>query len=503
MQPRNRKFLRPLVFALAAGLSGGSIIALAAGHNDNAEHPMVNVKVDATALTRSEGSDLSYAPIVKHVTPSVVKVVVRESGKNVEGPVNSPFEDPMFRWFFGPDAPQSNHERRMYRQPPREGLGSGVIVSSDGYILTNNHVIDGADKVTVTLGDGRDISATVVGADAKTDIAVIKVDEQNLPAITFADSDDVEVGDRVLAVGNPFGIGKTVTAGIVSGTGRTSRELGVDYQDFIQTDAAINPGNSGGALVDVRGRLIGINTAIFSRSGGFQGIGFAIPADLARSVMNSLVQYGKVTRGFLGVMIQPLTRDLADEFKIKDQKGVIVSDVTPDSPAEKAGLKSEDVIVGFNGAPIESQDRFRIAVAGTPPGTDVKLHVVRDGQDKEVTVTVGELPGDEKLAANEKADKENDVLHGVHVADLTPETRSEFEVPARVQGAIVVEVEPGSAAAEAGLAPGDVIMEIDTKPVKSAADAVEMTERSNDRKTLLRLWSRGGTHFIVVDETDR
>jgi len=497
---RIRRTFRPLVFALAASLAGGSVLVIAAGRND-AKAPMVNVKLDTAGIQRAVGSDLSFAPIVRGVTPSVVKVVVRENSKNVEGPAQ---DDSMFRWFFGPDAPNPNGgDRRMYRQPPREGLGSGVIVSEDGYILTNNHVIDGADKVTVTLADGREVTAKVIGADEKTDIAVIKVDEKGLPAITFAGSEDVEVGDRVLAIGNPFGIGQTVTSGIVSGTGRASQALGLDYQDFIQTDAAINPGNSGGALVDVRGRLIGINTAIYSRSGGFQGIGFAIPADLARSVMNSLVQYGKVTRGFLGVMIQGLNPELAEEFKIKDHKGVIVSDVTPDGPAEKAGVWAEDVIVAFNGTTVENTDRFRLAVASTPPGTEVTLKVVRDGVEKNLSLTVGELPGDQKVAADEKVDKPDDVLHGVHVTDLRPQMRTEFEIPARVQGAMVIEVEPDSPSAEAGLAPGDVIMEIDGKAVKSAADAVAMTETSEDRKTLLRIWSRGGTHFIVVDESAR
>jgi serine protease Do len=498
------KLFRSLIVGAVIALAGAPMVVVTAADRDADVERAIHVKLDTTPLPRPSGGELSYAPVVKLVTPSVVKVVVRENGKEVEGwGGGSPMEDPMFRWFFGPNGPNNNQERRMWRQPPREGLGSGVIVSSDGYIVTNNHVIDGADKVTVTLADGREIDAKVIGADDKTDVAVIQVNEKNLPAITFADSESIEVGDRVLAVGNPFNFGQTVTSGIISGKSRSSAELGLYYQDFIQTDAAINPGNSGGALVDMRGRLIGVNTAIYSRSGGFQGIGFAIPADMVRSVMNSLVQHGKVTRGFLGVGLQDLTPALAEEFDVKDAKGVVVSQIEPDSPAAKAGLQDGDVLTEFNGARIENTDRFRLAVANTPPGTQVKLTYVRGGEEHDITVQLAEFPGEKKISANEKPESDTDVLHGVHVTDLTPQLRSEFEVPARIKGALVIEVPPNSASAEAGLAVGDVLLQIDGKTVTSAADAVALTETSDDRKTLLRIWSRGGTHFLVVDETDR
>src|SRR5208283_1619211 len=280
-------------------------------------------------------------PIVKKVVPSVVKVEVSIPGKETEmGLPNGVPDNTFFRQFFG-----GGHQR--FTTPPQSGVGSGVIVTKDGYILTNNHVVDGANEVKVTLNDGRQLKAKVVGKDPKSDLAVIKIDAQDQPAITFADSSQSEVGDVVLAVGNPFAIGQSVTMGIISATGRAS--MGLDYEDFIQTDAAINPGNSGGALVDAEGRLIGINTAIYSRSGGNQGIGFAIPTDLAKGVMVSLIEHGRVTRGYLGVRIQSLTPALARQFDLKNDQGALVGEVEPDGPAAKAGLKSGDVIVKFNG----------------------------------------------------------------------------------------------------------------------------------------------------------
>jgi serine protease Do len=304
----------------------------------------------------------------------------------------------------------------------------------------------------------------------------------------------------VLAVGNPFGIGQTVTSGIVSATGR-SGATGLDYEDFIQTDAAINPGNSGGALVDMQGRLVGLNTAILSRSGGFQGIGFAIPCNLARHVINSLVTTGKVVRGFLGVTIQDLTADLGEQFHLKTAAGAIVSDVTADSPAAKAGLKSGDVVLEYDGKPVKDSRQLKFAVAATAPGQEAKLNLLRDGKNESVTVKVGELPGEKQLTKAGDS-KDNGVLDGVEVADLDAAARNEFEVPARVHGALVSNVDPSSSSAAAGLAPGDVIQEINHQAVRSADDAVRLTEHSDTPKTLLKLWSHGGTHFLVVDETD-
>lgn len=459
---------------------------------------VVEVKVDSTPLSASEDRMLSFSPIVKAVAPSVVKIVGRSDAKEFESRgAPTPFDDPMFRRFFGPMVP-GMEDGRALRQPPRSGLGSGVIVSSDGYVLTNNHVVEGFDKLQVTLADGRELSAKVIGRDEKTDLAVIKMDGADFPAITFADSDQVEVGDRVLAVGNPFGIGQTVTTGIVSATGRAV-SLGLDYEDFIQTDAAINPGNSGGALVDMQGRLIGVNTAILSRSGGFQGIGLAIPSGLSRSVMDSLVQFGRVTRGFLGVSIQTITPDLAEAFKLESTKGVVVTDIEPGSPASKSELKRDDVLLRFNGVEITDARRLKFAVAEVRPGTEVSMEVSRDGELETINLTVGNMPGETDVASANASSQ--GVLNSVAVTDLSPSIRREFNIPSSVEGAVVSDVDPGSAAAEAGLRPGDVIQEINRKPVASAKEAVDMTAEFGDGKTLLRLWSRGGTHYLVVDES--
>jgi serine protease Do len=488
---------RLLALAACALLAGGTTTWLVA-ESKNESKPGVTVKIDATPLQRTTES--SYSPVVKRVAPAVVKVVTRERAKEMEMGGASPFDDPRLREFFGL-PPGAMPDRRMQRQPQQMGLGSGVVVSVDGYILTNNHVVAGADNVRVTLSDGRELTAKVIGTDEKTDVAVIKVDAKNLSPVTFADSDDVQVGDRVLAVGNPFGIGQTVTTGIVSATGR-GVSIGVDYADFIQTDAAINPGNSGGALIDVQGRLIGINTAILSRTGGFQGIGFAIPADLARSVMDSLVREGKVVRGFLGVTIQDLTPQLAESFNVKTKSGAIVSDIAPDSPADKAGLKSEDIVLEINGKPISDSRRLKFAVAAMRPGSEADFRILRKGTEQTIKVKVGDQPGEKGLASKGGAAKDEGVLNGVGVSDLTSAARNEFEIPASVKGALVTDVDPNSAAAAAGLSAGDVIQEINGQPVRSGDEAVRLTEKFETGKTRLKLWSHGGTHFLIVDESE-
>jgi serine protease Do len=393
---------------------------------------------------------------------------------------------------------------QKYMTPPAHGVGSGVIVTKDGYILTNNHVVDGAEEVNVTLNDGRVLKAKVVGKDPKTDLAVIKIDATDQPAITFADSSQCEVGDVVLAIGNPFAIGQSVTMGIISATGRTS--MGIEgresYEDFIQTDAAINPGNSGGALVDAEGRLVGINTAIYSRSGGNQGVGFAIPTDLAKGVMVSLIEHGKVTRGYLGVHIQNVTPLLAKEFNLKDIHGALVSDVAPNGPADKAGLKAGDVILDFNGHKVSDSSHLRLEVAETAPGDRVPVEILRDGASKQLEVKVKELPGTEGLASNDSTDSDNsDTLHGVGVEDLTSQTRQQFNISDDVKGAVVTQVAPNSASAEAGLQVGDVITEINHHSVASADDSVRLTAHPKNRITLLHVWSKDGSHYLVVDES--
>jgi serine protease Do len=486
----------------AAALVAGS--ALAASHLDasksHSSSAAVKVEMDESPLPRAAGPYASFAPIVKKVAPGVVKVVVIEKASNMTMPQSFGFTDPFWRRFFGDQFGQQT-PNRQFNVPRQEGLGSGVIVSKDGYILTNNHVVDNAETVKVTLQDGRQFTAKVVGRDPKSDIAVIKIDAKDLPVIPMADSSKVQVGDIVLAIGNPFGVGQTVTTGIVSATGRGN--LGIeDYEDFIQTDAAINPGNSGGALVDVEGRLIGINTAIYSRSGGNQGIGFAIPSDLARNVMDSLISYGHVARGYLGVMIQDVTPALAKEFKLKDDSGALVGDVVPNGPADKAGFKDGDVVLKYDGKNVVDSRRLRLAVGETKPGTTVPVKILRNGETKDLEVTVQQLPGTEELASNNApGNTDTGTLNGVGVSDLDQQTRQQLKLPDNVKGAVITEVKPDSAAAEAGLKPGDVIQSINRHPVKTADQAVKLTENTKDKVTLLRIWSNGGSHYVVVDES--
>lgn len=495
-------------------LSLAAFTPLMHGKDKDAKNPPLNLNLSNTANLENGTKFPSFAPVVKKVAPSVVKVSIVEHAKlsqnhmrggmrNGNGPRGGMNGMPDLRQFFGegngnmpefnlPGMGEEGHQRM-------EGVGSGVIVTEDGYILTNNHVVDHADEIKVSLNDGRDMTGKVIGRDPKTDIALIKIDAHGLPTITIADSDKIEVGDTVLAIGNPFGIGQTVTTGIVSAKGRAT--MGLDYEDFIQTDAAINPGNSGGALVDVDGRLIGINTAILSRSGGNQGIGFAVPSNLARWVMTSLVDNGRIDRGFLGVNIQDVTPQLAKQFKLGDSKGALVAEVSPDSPAQKAGIKSGDVITEFNGKPVSDSRHLKFAVGETSPGSSVPVKVQRDGASQTLNVTLKGMPND-KVASNDvKSDDTSDALHGVAVQDLDSATREQLNLPKHVQGAVISEVEENSPAYDAGLRKGDVITEINHKPVTNAGEAVAACEKPADKVTLVKVWSHGGSHYVVVDQS--
>jgi serine protease Do len=366
--------------------------------------------------------------------------------------------------------------------------------------------VDGADEIKVVLADDKkEFAAKLIGTDPHTEVAVLKVDAKNLPAATTTDSDLLEVGDVVLAIGNPFGLGQTVTMGIVSATGRGGFGL-VDYEDFIQTDASINPGNSGGALVDAEGRLVGLNTFIISRSGGNQGVGFAVPINLARSVMERLVTDGKVVRGFLGVKLQPLvTAELAKQFGLPNQNGALVSEVMPDTPAAKAGLKEGDFIVEFNGKKVDDNRHLRLMASQTAPKTKVTLKVIRDGKDKTFTVTLDELSENQTAQGMRKSgssDVGEDTLDGVEVSDLDAQLRREFDIPANVRGAVVTHVDEDAPAYRAGLRAGDVVLEIDRKPVRNADDAVKLSKDIKDN-VLLRVWSKGGSRYMVVDNSKR
>ncbi len=514
-----RKYVRSLkaqyaaaVLAGALLIGGGAVLfeqdALA--KEKAAEKPVpAHVMVDNAPVQRERQMVTSFSSVVKKVSPSVVKVYSTFKGPEVGEQGGNPFfDDPMLRRFFGDQFGGENGGRggRMKKTPPskQQGVGSGVIISKDGYIITNNHVVENAEEVKVQIGDqGEEINAKVVGTDPKADIAVLKIDakEHSYPALTVADSDKLEVGDVVLAVGNPFGIGQTVTMGIVSATGRAT--LGLEYEDFIQTDAAINMGNSGGALVDAEGRLVGINTAILSRTGGNQGIGFAVPANLARYALESIIENGRVIRGFMGVNIQNVTPSLAEKFGVKDRDGAIVSEVTPDSPADKAGLKDGDVIVEFDGKPVHDSRHLKLQVAQTAPGKEVAVKVSRDGAEKAFEVTLKEFPQEKQFAKNNHGDKTSgDPTDGITVDELNAAARQQFNIPKNVTGALISDVDADSAGAQAGLRPGDVILEINRKPVKSSEDAVAMTENIKDDSVLLRVWSHGGSRFVVLKKVD-
>ena len=498
-----RKSLKPLLWSIL--LLGGSALTIATGFAVNngengkeTQNAPLHVQVDNNPLTRDLKDGNSFAPIVKKVAPSVVKISVTMKGAN--NPLANSDMD-FFRRFFGEDGLKQMNPRRL-REPMEHGLGSGVIVSSDGYILTNNHVVNNATEIQVALNDGRQFTAKVIGSDPKTDVALIRIKADNLPALTLTDSDKIEVGDVVLAIGNPFGIGQTVTKGIVSAKDRTTS--GEMDEDFIQTDAAINPGNSGGALVDTEGRLVGINSAILTHSGGNQGIGFAVPSNLCRWVMDSLVQTGHVERGFLGVMIQNLTPDLATAFKLDRTNGALVGDVTPGSPADKAGLKSGDVITQVNGQPIDDASQLKLRVAESAPGSKVQLGVNRNGETKTFEVTLANLPDNKVAKADDQSENaKTEALAGVGVADIDQNTRAQLNIPTQVQGAVITEVAPDSAAYQAGLRTGDVITELNRKPVKNAQDAIADTEKPTSSQTLVKVWTKDGTHYLTVDESSQ
>jgi serine protease Do len=486
----------------------GMLIALAVFHYTSwGKDAAPNIAVETGPINRDAKLGTSFAPIVKKAAPSVVNIY---STRIVHQQLmrNPLLNDPFFRQFFGDQVPNNERERTRKEQ----SLGSGVIISPDGYILTANHVVEGADEVKVAIDDGKkEYTAKVIGTDPPTDVAILKIDAKNLPAITLADSDQLEVGDIVLAIGNPFGVGQTVTMGIVSALGRSG--LGFNgYEDFIQTDAAINPGNSGGALVDAEGRLVGINTAIISRSGGNQGIGFAVPINIARHVMQRLISGGKIMRGYLGVFPQDISPGLAEQFNLPDQNGALVGDVLPNSPAEKAGIKPGDVITEFDGKPISDANSLRLLTSQESPGTKALVKLLRGGSEKTVSVTLGELPAEsvsnESDQNGDNSDNSKmDALDGVTVEDLDSQARQELKAPENLQGAVVVDVDENSNSAEAGLQKGDVIVEINRQPVTSANDAVKLCKQAKGDEILLKVWHRsgdtGGTRYLSVDNTNK
>ena len=470
------------------------------GTKPAADRPPLKLNIDLKPINRDAPDRVSYAPIVKKAAASVVFVY---SSKTVRGQdLSQLFNDPMFRRFF--DAPDGGGGARKKGRTPdqtQQGLGSGVVVTADGYVLTNNHIVDGADDVKVSIGESsKKFDAKVVGRDPLADLAVLKIETTGLSPATFGDSDQLQVGDGVLAIGNPFGIGQSVTRGIVSAVGRG--QLGIEaFEDFIQTDAAINPGNSGGALIDCEGRVVGINTAIMTGTGSSAGVGFAIPVNLARSVAEQIVNTGRVDRGFLGVRPQDLTEDLTAQFGA--EKGALITEVTEDSPAEKAGLKAGDVITKINGTEIRDARHLLLTVSQLAPGSKATVAYLRDKKSKTTEATLVRRP-EQSLAGGERGSGSDvGVLNGVGVGDITPQIREQLQLPARVKGAIITSVEADCPSAKQGLREGDIILDLDRKPVKDAADAVRLSEEIKGPKVMVLIWREGRNRFLVIDESKK
>jgi len=505
-----------LAFALAAALVAGGVVGAVSEKARAGQNPHITLvsSPDPARVANSVSFTEGFAPVVKSALPTVVNI---STSRLVKAQQMSPmFNDPFFRQFFGGDDRQGNAPR----QQREHSLGSGVIVSPEGYILTNNHVVNGASDIQVDLSDNRHFTAKLIGTDPRTDVAVIKINANDLPAMPLGRSKNLQVGDFVLAIGEPFGLHSTVTMGIVSATGRTN--LGIEgngaYEDFIQTDAAINPGNSGGALVDVHGELVGINTAILTDGGGEEagnrGVGFAVPVDLARNVMTQLVEHGKVTRGYIGAHIEDVTPALAKQFNLPNTNGTLISDVEPNGPADKAGIRSGDVILGINGETFANRDELRNRIAQFAPGSTANLKVYRNGRTIEVPVTFGRL-ADTEQADNDQPDNQSQestegesgtgLLSGVQVENLSSQLARQLGVSAGLSGVVVTQVAPDSAAAEASPQPlqrGLIIVEVNHHAVHNVQEFRREVSQAGNNSILLLVragGANGGSLYTVVE----
>ncbi len=504
------------ILTLVAASVGGGLIAAFAVASHTSTPVSVVARADTSTQKVNELSN-SFADIIEKASPAVVKIsmtrIIKASDQQQGN--NNPFmSDPFFRQFFG-----GNGQAMRPRDQREEGLGSGIIVSPSGYILTNNHVVEKASKLQVTLSDGRDFTGKVVGADPQTDVAVVKINADNLPVMPFANSDAARVGDLCFAIGNPFGQDHTVTMGIVSAKNR-NLENGTHIQNFIQTDASINPGNSGGALINAKGQLIGMNTMILTGGGGNVfgggeggnvGIGFAVPSNMAKQVMDQIEKSGKVSRGFLGAELENMTPELAPHLGVKNGEGAIVASVTPGAPGAKAGLQSGDVVTAIDGKPVRNSDDLTMAVISHAPGTTVTLDVVRNNQPTKIQVTLGTRPtgidwDQNGSSANnnnggndqDNANSGNVSARGITVETLTPELAQQLNVPAGTKGVVVDQVDQSSSAADAPLGHGTVIVAVDRKPVTNAADFKRLMSEASGKSVMLTIKQAGSNFFVVV-----
>lgn len=440
-----------------------------------------------------EGKEESLPDVVERVVPAVVYIQSKTMIKQRE--INSPFmNDPLFRRFFEDYFKRYN----IPKERERQYLGSGVIISEDGYILTNNHLVQNAKEVEVILPDERTFNAKVVGTDPRSDVAVLKIDAEGLPTVDMGDSESLRLGQTVLAIGYPYAIGQTVTKGIVSALGR-SLDL-VDYENFIQTDAAINPGNSGGALINTDGALVGINTAIYSRSGGSQGIGFAIPIELARNIMENIIAHGRVIRGYVGVVPQDVSLEMVEFFGLVDARGVLVSHVADDSPASRAGFETGDIINSFDGKSVSNSEEFRRLAASMEPGTKIKIEIFRNGKKKILKIRIGEHPSSQPAPEEDKMEDRNPVFLGVGLETLTNKHREILNITSKIKGVIIRQVDRNTPAAKAGLKSGDVVVEVNRKKIRDIDDFREIISDSDPSKVLLLIFRNGSYFYAAIKE---
>ncbi len=495
-------------------LAGVFALALQASQAETIKYSELEkkIKVDRSPLESAGAAPSSYAPALEKVMPAVVTIFAKKSITLTSA--RNPMQEELFRRMF-PNVPDDFFERFENEegapQRKQEGLGSGVIISSDGYILTNNHVVGDADEITVALSTNKEYEASLVGADPRTDVALIKIEVKGLEAITVGDSSKLRIGDVALAVGNPLGLEQTATVGIISGLGRN--ELNITnggYENFIQTDAAINRGNSGGALVDASGRLIGINTAIQSGfSGGNIGIGFAIPSNMALNIVQRLLDDGGVVRrGFLGVFLRELDGNYAKALGREDASGVLVTEVGEDTPAESAGIKPGDLIVGYNGKKVDDMQTLRLDISNTSPGKAVEFELIRNGRERSLDVVLGDLDNDSGSIAGvqgggrNKPTKPEELIEGVRIKDIDDETRTALNLEENVSGVIVESVKDSATAAESGLRPGMVITQIDQKDVGNTSEAYDIVEAFDSDVLLLQVYAAGRRDILAVPLTE-